>query len=604
LPKRSGLFWKLVFSFVALSVATVAVLAWVFANAYETLLERDLESRLSSVAAPTAELLATDWPAAPGEQSQSMVHRLATLAGVRVTVLAIDGRVLADSYYGSPEEVAAAEGHANRPEFMAAVRTGAGTARRVSPTAGVRFRYHAVRIEVGGRPVGVVRIAAPTAPLAAEMEGLRRWLWSIGLAVALASSSIAYWAATRLTAPLRTLALMAERLTAGDYALRAAGAAGGTDEFQELASALDAVARQLDERERQLHRSSETQATVLEGMSESVIAVDRNEKILFANASAGRALGFDAQKAGGGTLLEAVRSHELRSAMKNALHTRQLCNIELTWRGKSVRTFDVLATPLPGNPPPGVVLVLRDVSEIKRLEQSRQQFFANVSHELKTPLSSIRAYTETLLEGAHNDPVHREKFLQRIDEQAARLNELILDMLSLARIETSQVPLETGAIAVQRAAARCLADYEPQAAARKVVLAALEGEADLEVRADEDALRQILNNLVDNAIKSTPPGGRVTLAWRRADAMVAIEVADTGIGIAGGHHERLFERFYRVDKARSRELGGTGLGLSIVKHLCQAMGGRIAVKSEVGRGSTFTVLLPLASARAAAREES
>jgi two-component system phosphate regulon sensor histidine kinase PhoR len=285
--------------------------------------------------------------------------------------------------------------------------------------------------------------------------------------------------------------------------------------------------------------------------------------------------------------------------MQKALRSRQLCNTELAWSGKSLRTFDVLATPLRGDPPPGVVLVLRDTSELKRLEQMRQQFIANVSHELKTPLSSIKAYTETLLGGARHDPVHCEKFLQRIDEQAARLHELIMDMLSLARIESSQSPLEQTTVPMAPVVRRCLADYETQAAARGVRLVSNADEcevANFSIRGDEEALRQILSNLIDNAIKYTPAGGTVTLGCRRDGPMAVIEVVDTGVGIAPEHHSRLFERFYRVDKARSRELGGTGLGLSIVKHLAQAQGGTVAVASEVGSGSRFTVRLPVAVA--------
>jgi two-component system phosphate regulon sensor histidine kinase PhoR len=223
----------------------------------------------------------------------------------------------------------------------------------------------------------------------------------------------------------------------------------------------------------------------------------------------------------------------------------------------------------------------------------RQQFIANVSHELKTPLSSIKAYTETLLGGARNDPVHCERFLNRIDEQAGRLHQLILDMLSLARIESGQASLELVNVPVARVVGRCLADFEPHAAARQVKLISVTCDAGLQVRADEEALRQVLSNLIDNAIKYTPAGGQVTVDCRTDGKMALIEVADTGVGIAPEHHNRLFERFYRVDRARSRELGGTGLGLSIVKHLSQAMGGSVSITSQIGSGSQFTVRIPL-----------
>jgi two-component system phosphate regulon sensor histidine kinase PhoR len=592
--RRGTLFWKLLASIAAVSVCAIAIVAWLFLNAFKSLQERELDERLRIAALGAAHLFEEDWPLAPSEELQARVGRLSEHLGVRLTLIDLSGRVLADSSQEDAAAVAKAENHRDRPEFMWAIRSGEGAARRFSPTLGEPFRYDAILVETGGNPKGVIRAALPTAASEAELAGLNRWVWSIGFLLFVAATASAWWIAAWLTAPLRSLSLAAESLLSGDYNRRLpASTAGAPDEIGAVAAALNEAGKRLAQRERQLHSTSQTQATVLEGMNESVIAVDRSEKILFANASAGRVLGFNSHRVEDLTLLEAVRSHELRAIMQKALRSRQLCNAEVTWRGKRLRTFDVLATPLPGDPPPGVVLVLRDISEVKRLEQMRQQFIANVSHELKTPLSSIKAYAETLLAGARNDPEHCERFLTRIDEQAGRLHQLIMDMLSLARIETSQSPLQLRALPVAKVVSRCLADYEPQAAARQVTLDNNALDSNLEVHADEEALRQILSNLVDNAIKYTPAGGRVTVSCRVNENSVQIEVADNGIGIAAEHHARLFERFYRVDKARSRELGGTGLGLSIVKHLTQALGGNVTVESDVGQGSRFTVRLPL-----------
>jgi two-component system phosphate regulon sensor histidine kinase PhoR len=593
---KPALFWKTLATMAVLSVAAIFILSWVYSVAYAALLERQLAERIRSAAVVAADLLRKDWPVEPTDEIQSIVRRSGEQAGVRLTLISTHGQVLADSQEQDVAAVRRMESHADRPEFTAAMRTGEGAARRLSPTLGQAYRYHSVRVDAAGKPIGIVRAAFPVAPLEAELAGLNRWIWSIGALLALAATAIAWLIAVRLTAPLQELATTAEALAAGDYARRFATTNSAKDVTARTAAALNELGKRLAQRERLLYSATQTQATVLEGMSEGVIAVDRGERLLFANASAGRVLGFDSKRAADLTLLEAVRSHELRAIMQKALRSRQLCNAELAWSGKSLRTFDVLATPLPGDPSPGVVLVLRDVTELKRLEHMRQQFIANVSHELKTPLSSIKAYTETLLGGARNDPVHCERFLQRIDEQAARLHDLIMDMLSLARIESSQSPLELTSVPVARVVRGCLADYEPQAAARRVSLksnAAACDEQNHAIRGEEEALRQILSNLVDNGIKYTPAGGSVTVTCRRDGAVAIIEVADTGVGIAPEHHVRVFERFYRVDKARSRELGGTGLGLSIVKHLAQAQGGTVAVVSEVGRGTQFTVKLPL-----------
>lgn len=597
--RRAGLFWKLLASFAALSLAAILTLTAVFSGAYKSLLVRELDQLLLSAAITASELLADRWPADVTDDGQAQVRQLGERVGMRLTLIDPSGRVLADSYQRDAAAVRRLESHADRAEFLTARRTGRGAARRLSPTMGERFRYQAVRAERNGQPLGVVRTALPTAPVDAQIAGLTRWIWAIGAVVALAATAIAYAIAARLTDPLRSLAEAAQALVAGRYDRRVHVASSAHDEFSAIARSLNDVGQRLAQRESQLRSTSQTQATVLEGMTESVIAVDRAEHIMFANASAGRILGFNADRVEGLTLLEAVRSHELRDVARKALRSRQLSSGEIAWRGKSQRTFDVLAAPLPGDPTPGVVLVLRDVSGLKRLERIRQQFIANVSHELKTPLSSIKAYTETLLGGARNDPDACERFLRRIDEQSGRLHQLIQDMLSLARIESGQAALEIVDVSAARVIRRCLADYEPQAAARQVALQAKVEDPALAIRADEEALRQILNNLVDNGVKYTPAGGQVIVSCRRDDAMAVLEVSDTGVGIPREHHERLFERFYRVDKARSRELGGTGLGLSIVKHLSQSMGGSVAVTSEVQRGSTFTVRLPLAAAGSA-----
>jgi two-component system phosphate regulon sensor histidine kinase PhoR len=588
------LLWKLLATFAALSLLAALALTTAFTRAFESELAREADARLQAAAIIASRLLPDRWPTAPDEQLQAAVRGAGEQSGVRLTIIDRSGTVLADSSQRGLSSVRGMENHADRPEFVAAMRTGHGTAQRTSPTVGERQRYSAVRVDADGAPRGVVRASLPTQPMDAEVVGLVRWLAAISMLATAAIVAIAGWIVSYATRPLRDLAAAADALVAGDYERRLPVVAGWSAELGAIGRAMSEASQRLARGERQLRSTSQTQATVLEGMSESVIAVDRSEHVLFANASAGRLLGFRPEQVEGAPLMEAVRSHELREIVNRALRTRQLANCEMASRTGAARIFDVLATPLPGEPPPGVVLVLRDVSEVKRLERMRQQFIANVSHELKTPLSSIKAYTETLLGGARNDPAHCERFLNRIDEQAGRLQELILDMLTLARIESGQAALDLADVSVARVVRRCLADYEPQAVARELVLENFVDDPHVRVHADEEGLRQILSNLIDNAVKYTPAGGRVSIRCKPNGKMADIEVTDTGVGIPAEHHAHLFERFYRVDKARSRELGGTGLGLSIVKHLAQQMGGSVGVRSELHKGSTFSVRLPLA----------
>ncbi|RIK71634.1 MAG: PAS domain-containing sensor histidine kinase [Planctomycetota bacterium] len=592
--RHGGVFWRLFFALVSLSAIAIAVLTWLFSNAYEDLLWRHVRDTLRATAAASGELLAEQWPGQPSPILQANVAAAADRASVRLTLISSDGRVLADSGQESVGPVRQMENHGNRPEIVAALRSGEGSARRPSPTLAERLLYVAVRVGDEQRPLGVVRAAAPLAPIEAEIIGVRRWLYAISALLAVASAAIAYWIARRVADPVRELSEAARALVGGEYGRRLAIAVpshADADEVAAAAVALHDIGKRLARSERQLRNTSQTQATILDCMTESVIAVDSSEHILFANAAAGRSLGFDPARVNGRTLLEAIRSHELRDLLRQAIAGRKPARGELTSRVKPPGVFDVLATPLAGDPPAGVVLVLRDISELKRLERMRQQFIANVSHELKTPLSSIRAYAETLRNGAASDPVHGPRFLERIDEQAGRLEELILDMLNLARIEAGQTPLKLVDVPLAGFVKRCIADFETQAAAKQISISVAVEDA-LAVHADEKALRQVLGNLVDNAVKYTPAGGRVAIRACRDGERVLLEVEDTGPGIPPAHHARLFERFYRVDNARSRQLGGTGLGLAIVKHLTQAMGGSVALESQVGVGSVFMICLP------------
>jgi two-component system phosphate regulon sensor histidine kinase PhoR len=403
----------------------------------------------------------------------------------------------------------------------------------------------------------------------------------------------------RIIEPVAEITKAVDAMAKGDYQQRVYLA--NRDEFGQLAAKLNRVCQDLDNRMTQLSESHERQATVLGGMLEGVIAVDRRERVVFANAAAARIFDFRPGMVEGRRLLEVVRNHTLDEAVTAALATRQPQRFESTQESGDKMSVAIQATPLPGDPCPGVVLVMHETTELRRLESLRRDFVANVSHELKTPLSSIKAYAETLRNGALSDPQASVTFVERIQEQADRLHHLILDMLSLARIESDQEVFEIGSVSVEEVVEACLAAYRPAADAKQIQLVAEPLTADCHVQADPEGLREILDNLVDNAIKYTPESGRVIVRWRAMEEagveggkVATIEVEDTGIGISADALPRVFERFYRVDKARSRELGGTGLGLAIVKHLAQSFGGGVSARSQSGRGSTFTVTLRLA----------
>jgi two-component system phosphate regulon sensor histidine kinase PhoR len=342
---------------------------------------------------------------------------------------------------------------------------------------------------------------------------------------------------------------------------------------------------------------------VLGAMAEAVISVDPRQRLLYANAGANRLFGLDLSSVGR-LVPELIRSPRVQEAVEATLRLKspRSYQAEFVISGREAfarvqpaeRHLAVHGTPLPGLPSPGAVLVFHDVTELRRLERMRQDFVANASHELKTPLASIKAYTETLLDWALRDDSVNVRFLERIDEQAERLNQLILDLLSLARLESGQGIFDHQPLDVVLVLEASIDSHRGRASAKNLVLTfdSDELEPGTMILADEEAVRQIADNLIDNAIKYTPQDGSVSVRCSLDGDDVAVEVADTGIGIPREDLPRIFERFYRVDKARSRELGVTGLGLSIVKHLVQSIGGRIDVTSRLGSGSRFTVRFP------------
>lgn len=366
------------------------------------------------------------------------------------------------------------------------------------------------------------------------------------------------------------------------------------DDFGATVRAFNRMSERLDARIARLEEDRQQLRTILSGMVEGVVALDSAQRILYANERATQLLGLPWQAPVGRRLWEVVRQRPLLDVVQRALESSEPQREELGWNGSSIRSLTVHAARLPGLPPRGAVLVLHDTTELRRLERLRQEFVANVSHELKTPLSVIKVCVETLLDGAMDDPHHRRQFLEQLDSQSNRLHALILDLLSLARIESGDELFDFKSISISEIVEDCLERHRPRAEAKEQVLEVVppeDGES-LAVWADEEALEQILDNLLDNAVKYTPPQGRVSVRWRREGEQVCLEVADSGIGIPEADLPRIFERFYRVDKARSREMGGTGLGLSIVKHLSQAMQGSVRAASRPGQGTTFTVCLP------------
>jgi two-component system phosphate regulon sensor histidine kinase PhoR len=591
---RSRTFWRLFLSCASMAIGLIALLGAVLLWRVESHTMDQMEERLRTEAVLGAEMV-RGHPAEAVPALQRRFEAMRQRQPLRITLLAADGTVLVDSDR-DPQRYSVPN-HGDRPEVVEARARGAGVSRsRHSETVGQDLMYVAIRTDDARGAVAFVRAAWPLADVRAQLAELGRIVWSAaGVAAALALA-LSFWLARRITRPLHELTAGAERVAAGEYSPRVYAA--GRDEVATLARTFNEMSSRLAAQFAQLAEDGQQLRMILSGMVEGVVALDADQRILFANARATQLLGL-APEVTGRRLWEVVRRRALQDLVQKCLSEPEPRQEEMTWDGAVAKSLTVHAARLPGSPPRGAVLVLHDTTELRRLEGVRRDFVANVSHELKTPLSVIKANVETLLDGALDDAEHRGSFLERIAEQADRLHALILDLLSLARVESGSEAFVFQTIALGPLVGDCLERHRARAEGKRQLLEHLPPDpgdrgAAATAWADEEAVRQILDNLVDNALKYTPEGGRITVRWRAADGQACLEVEDTGVGIPEQDLPRVFERFYRVDKARSRELGGTGLGLAIVKHLVQAMQGGVSVANRPGGGATFAVRLPAA----------
>ncbi len=597
----SRLFWRLFLTYAALEVALSVTLGVVFLSLQRESIESEVRQRMRDEAVVLRQFGESAWTQseAPVEELRSVwqpkLEALGRDLDTRLTMILPDGSVLADSVMDARQM----ENHRDRPEIGQAAIDGIGFKRRLSESVKQPFLYLALRVGSSDAPRGFVRVALPWTPFEKRLEMTAHWIWGLTAFVTgfvlLATFVWERW----IVRPIESLTLAAQAIAAGNLSQRVI--VPNRDEIGLLANAFNSMSHELGQRIEQLRAErrendehSELMETVLGSMIEGVVVIDVRQRILYANRSAGPLLDLPTLQATGRSLFEAARHPRVQKIVADVLQgqTPERIEYEVPRTGAMVA---MIASPLPGEPPSGAVLVLHNVTELRRLENLRREFVSNVSHELKTPLTTIQAYTETLLDGAIDDANVNRQFLGRIDEQAERLHKLILDLLSLARIESAEDAVELLPVAIASTVKTCFDEYLPVAQSKGIVLSSEPPPDEVVAWAEEEGLLTLLNNLVDNAIKYTPTAGRVIVRWTLEGRRAVIEVQDTGIGISKQHQTRIFERFYRVDKARSRELGGTGLGLSIVKHWAQVFGGSADVVSEFGRGSTFLVRLPAVS---------
>jgi two-component system phosphate regulon sensor histidine kinase PhoR len=535
----------------------------------------------------------------PAEQLAAFVRRVARPTDSRVTLITADGLVIADSDV-SVSDLPRLDNHRERPEVRAALAGRVGRDQRTSGSIGTPLLYVAVPVSDGTRVLGALRLALPLAAVTSAYEDLQQVMVAGGLVALAVAFGIGVFVAGRVTQPVIEMQAIARQMSEGQFAVRAP--VRSPDELGALGRALNVMVLRLREQIANLEAERAKATAILDGMVEGVIAVDGQEGVLLMNERARTMFGVGQGRGEGKPFLEVIRNADLHEIFRSGRTAGGVFRRELRLIHPVDRTLRVTAVPLRlAGEDPGLVMVVDDVTELRRLEQVRTEFIANVSHELRTPLTAIQGYLETLLNGALEEPEHARRFVEIAFRHTERLGRLLNDLTDLSNIELGKVSLRLAPTPLAAVVDSVLEIVAAKARDGDVALHA-DVPSSLTVQADHDRLAQVLINLVDNAVKYTAAGGAVTVRARStSDGRVELSVADTGVGIPRADLPRITERFYRVDKARSRELGGTGLGLAIVKHLVLAHGGEMAIESEEGRGTTVRVTLPASGGTAAAQ---
>ena len=578
---RQRVFFKLfLLIIVVVAVATTSLDLLVrqsWENSLSAQLQQDLRDKVKMFAA-RADREAGTIP------FQQLADEVASAARARATIIDHSGKVLADSEANSEEM----ENHATRPEFLSALHGKPGSNTRTSHTLGIQFRYVAAPTSFGA-----VRLAYPLSSIRADVHRVHIELIEASGIALLVGFLVALIGAQSVARRLRKMVAFAQEIAAGNLSARLPESGG--DEIAKLASALDKTARQLETNFQKLESGRHQLETLLNSMEDAVVAVSAKREIAWFNGAMKKLAAGSISV--GTPLIRAVRDPDFLNTVAEVVDTRTVRNATL-YSVFPGRTFSMTSAPLPDG---GAVNVLRDSTEIVRVERTRRDFIANVSHELRTPLTSLLGYTETLFDESP-DPKTRE-FLEIIRRNAQRMSRLTEDLLTLARVESGEDELEQGPVSAFELLKDAQASFNELAKSKGLAIE-ITHTPDVIVHADKDAIHQVFANLIDNALKYGSGTKKIELGATERTGKVEFFVRDSGPGIPSEHLPRLFERFYRVDKARSREAGGTGLGLAIVKHIVLNHGGEAGVTSELGHGSTFWFRLPLAEVKAEATVES
>ena len=579
---KSRLFYKIFASYLVLVVLVIAVMEFYLTPKIHDTVTKGITERMIANGRIMALM--------PRGDMIREIKELASRSEARVTIIDTAGKVLADSQ-SSEQQM---DSHLNRSEVQEARIKGQGVAQRYSRTLQAEMLYVAVPIWNKENINGYVRLARSLANVSDSIEHLYRTIYLTLFLISLPSLLLAFWFARNITAPIRRMAAFTGKLRDGQRPAPMLLDSG--DELAQLAKDINHILEEQDEKVRRAQEEKSKLEAAFASMVEGALTLDRDNRIDQFNRSLRKMIGKRYEDILGKTPMEAFRSISLQDALLRFRESGQPVLQEIVMGDENPRILDVNITAIQGFPgeEQKILMMFHNVTRLKQLERMRMDFVANVTHEIRTPLTAIIGYIETLQQGAVHDREKAEKFLQTIHNNAQRLNRLVDDLLTLSNIEMGETKMQFREVAVAEVIGEVLKTVAPQAAAKKIILEENLPEGIQPIRADRDRVFQILLNILDNAVKFTPEGGAIKITASQKDAeTVAVLSADTGIGIPKNEIPRLGERFYRVEKTRSRDSGGTGLGLSIVKHLMTAHGGVMEIESKPGYGTTVSLYFPV-----------
>ena len=589
MKKRKRLLWRLFPSYLVITLISLLAVSWYASEAMRQFFldqtATDLKARAALLEKQISGLLSPLDAAA----IDSICKEAGRLSSTRITVILPDGRVIGDSR----ETPGLMDNHANRPEISTALAGQAGQSQRFSNTLRQRMLYVAVPLKNQQGVLAVLRTALPATAVEAEVRSIQLKIVLGGCIIALLAAGISWEVSRRISQPIEQMTTSAQHFAAGDLSHRLTPPQ--TEEMGALADAMNQMAAQLNDRIETIIRQRNQLETVLASMLEGVIAIDTEERIVSINQAAAWLFENEPANCQGKSIQEIIRSPALQQFIRNALTTKNPSQEDITVFQNEERVIDIKGSPLwdANQNQIGTLVVFHDVTQLRRLENMRRDFVANVSHEIKTPLTAIKGFVETIQQGKVETVEEKERFLAIVQKHVDRVDTIVEDLLTLSKIEqedeSKKISFEN--VMLEDVFQSAIQICRPKAEEKNIRID-LECKKEISAAIDPTLIEQALVNLLDNALKYSEPESTILVKLQHENSEMVISVQDHGIGIAQKHLSRLFERFYRVDKARSREMGGTGLGLAIVKHIAQAHGGRVTVESRLGEGSRFRIHLP------------